>query len=551
MTKPKLLLWVVLLAPSALLRLYPAMPLAADEKVFAAASKMIAGGALLYRDVFDHKGPALYWSFNALQSLTGSYWGVRLGTILAAMAMQVAVFWIVLGLLRGRRVVERRQTPFLHTVTALFLPLPSLAVAGPSLASSLTTRRPKPAKAVARLEKASEAPPSTAESAAFWAALAIGIGSWLTNRIFGVELFMLAPVAVSLALILHDRGLWADAIAGLLIGYAVMVKPTAAADAFMLASVALLAGSLSVGRVFVIVTAALVAVGFFLRPFYEANALADLQRVLFGFNAYYSRERPFTPEIAVWLAKQAALCFFLWLPPLFMLRARSGDPSRRVILALAAWSALALGLSLMARRPFNHYLLEPYLPMSILLGLWLARVRVRAPFLLRPPAALGWLGALGLFGFAHATILRAPEREYAYSERRVAALADALTKPGNKLYVWGNAANVYFYSQRPAAMKYIFYPPFRGRYGGAAPAFEQEYWRDWVAAFDRAKPSLIVDCSQTKWNDLPWLNPYLNPALADRLESEYRIVTVVEGFRIFQRKAAMKARPLTAFADRP
>lgn len=479
-THNRWLLWAMALSPSVLLRLYPSIPLASDEKVFAVAAREIAGGAVLYRDVFDHKGPALYWAINLFQGIFGSYTGVRVLAILMALVLQLAVFYTVRRFTRN-------------------------------------------------------------EVAAFGSAFAIGLAAWQTNRIFSVELLMVAPMAAALALLLCSSTIWAAALAGALCGFAVMVKPTAGLDIAMIALLlCLLPGTSKVQRLAASAFGVGIVSVLFLLPFRQAGAIDDLVDLLFRFNSYYSKERPYTVAIPIWLAKQAVITCYLWIPALLMLRSPSESTSGsdlgkdRARLILFLWSAVALASALMGRRPFNHYLLQPYLPMSLLLGLWLAGVRMPV-FRPKPAMAAVWLLAFALFGFYHASTLRADEIRYAMTEKQVAHEIDAATGPNERIYVWGNATDIYYFSGRQPAMRYLFYPPFRGKYGQEAPAFEQAYWERWCEDFDRAKPDVIIDCSQTVWNDLPWLDPYRNPDLGARLASDYKQTQDIHGFRIYRR----------------
>jgi 4-amino-4-deoxy-L-arabinose transferase-like glycosyltransferase len=487
-----ILTWVAVLAPSVLLRTYPPVPLAADEKVFAVVSRELAAGAMLYRDVFDHKGPALYWIINLWQWLAGgSYVGVRVGLMAVAVVLQVSVFLIV------RRVTGSRR-------------------------------------------------------AAFATALAIGLAAWLTNRIFGVELLLTSSIAAALAFLVCSRG-WAGALAaGILGGLALMVKPIAALPLAVLcylawrqpgrrptpARAAALAGGTAV------VSLA------FLWPFLTSGLMGEVVNALWRFNSYYSNIYPLTPEqlrlLGAWLTRQFVLCAFLWLPAVAMMRktSRESAEARSWALGLLLWAGLEFAIALLGRRPFNHYLLPAYLPMSILLGLWLARVRLpalapRIPAFLAAVAA--WLVILAAAGYWHTTYARASELAYAAAEQRIARQVDRLTSGGESVYVWGNATNVYYFSARPPATRYIYYPPFRGAYGKDASGFEQAYWRDWTHRFDIARPAVVVDCSRIRWNDLPWLDPYRNPELAVRLARDYREIPAPDGFRIYRREPDRRA----------
>lgn len=472
--------WAAILAPSLVLRVYPAVPLAADEKVFAVVARQIAAGAVLYRDVFDHKGPALYWAFNVWTELFGgSFVGVRVGSVLASVALQLAVFLVV-------RLLTERQG------TALF------------------------------------------------AAFAIGLAAWVTNRIFGVELWIAASAAVGLALLVCSRGALAAFVAGAAVGFGVMIRPTALVDAL---AVGLVAAGIAQGhrpkRVIAYCAGLAVCCAAFFWPIVRAGAGADAIYALFTFNSYYSSVVPLDGVLVVtlgrWLAVQLVVCAFLWVPTLgTLLRLPEDAEQRRWVRLLLFWTVLGIASSLLGRRPFNHYLLQPYLPMSILAGLWLASLRVPLPSL-TPRAVVavscGWLTISSGLAWVHVNKIRAPQLAYAEAERQVAERVDRVTSRGDRVYVWGNATNIYFFSERAPATRYLYYPPFRG--AEVPPPFEAAYWRDWLARFDDARPAVVVDCSGSRWNDLPWLDPERNHAFAERLHSQYEPIATLQGFRIY------------------
>jgi 4-amino-4-deoxy-L-arabinose transferase-like glycosyltransferase len=480
-----ILLWMITLAPSVLLRLYPAVPLASDEKVFAVVSRQVAQGAVLYRDVFDHKGPALYWLYNLCTMLTGgSYVGIRIVTIISCVLMQVSVFFVARKLTKS-------------------------------------------------------------DMAAYGSALAIGIGAWLTNRIFQVEIWMAAPLAAALALLVCRPDRLSAIAAGVLTGFAIMIKPTVVLDfAVLLLLAYAMPGAKrrpDVAIAFVIGTVAAGAA--FIAPFVQTHSMRDLIEVLLTFNSYYTRSIPMTPELAkelaMWLARQAGICCFLWLPASLMLIVKPDDAERRAwTRIMLLWTALGIAASLLGRRPLNHYLLQAYLPMSILVGIWIANWSPGKVMFSRRSLALAttvWLAAVGIGGYFHATKFRADLVQYAGAEKQIAAAVDDLTTPNDSVLVWGNATNIYYFSHRKSATRYIFYPPFHGEYGPNSPKFEQSYWTDWMRRFDDSKPSIVVDCSETRWNDLPWLDPFRNPELAQRLRKDYMLVERENGFRIYKR----------------
>ena len=483
-----LLGWVAILAPSLVLRIYPAVPLAADEKVFAVVARQIAAGAVLYRDVFDHKGPALYWAFNVCTTIFGgSFLGVRVGSVLASVALQVAVYLVV------RRLTERQ---------------------GPAL----------------------------------FAALAIGLAAWVTNRIFGVELWMAAGAAVGLALLVCWRSWFTALLAGFAVGFGVMIRPTGVVEAL---AVGLIAAHLAQGnrliRAFAYCVGLLACCLAFFWPILRAGAGADAAYALFTFNSYYASVIPLDGSLIAtlgrWLAAQLVICAFLWVPTVSTLLGLPEDEEqRRWARLLLAWTAFGIVCSLLARRPFNHYLLQPYLPMSILAGLWLANSRFRLPSLTPRSiviASCAWLLLTSGLAWVHVNRIRAPQLAYACAEKQVAETVDTMTAPGDKVYVWGNATNIYFFSERAPATRYLYYPPFRG--AAVPPPFEAAYWQDWLARFDDARPAIVVDCSGTRWNDLPWLDPERNRDFAQRLQSLYEPVASLQGFQIYALRDGRKA----------
>jgi hypothetical protein len=122
----------------------------------------------------------------------------------------------------------------------------------------------------------------------------------------------------------------------------------------------------------------------------------------------------------------------------------------------------------------------------------------------------------------------------------VAAYIRDHTKPGDRVFVWGNWPALYVESDRVMASRF---PGFlRGFARGSdlppnnwdtAP----DVWPELQADLERNPPALIVDTAAAGWSDFAMYPMRNYPVLQDLVSTNYHLVAVVDGVAIYARNA--------------
>jgi 4-amino-4-deoxy-L-arabinose transferase-like glycosyltransferase len=465
-----ILLILLSLVPLATGAKFVSEPLDRDEGAYAVVASGMLDGLVPYRDLFDHKPPAIF----------GWY----------------ALSFLVVG--------EEDSSPRLAGVLAVMATTALVGVAGRQLLG------PKGGLAAAGL---------------FAASTALARMEPFTNT----EPFMLLPMVASLsaALRARDQGSWAWAVlAGILGAFAVLTKPVAVANGASLAGL-LFAANWRLAAAFAVAAVATCAAAFV--PFAVLGALPDAVYANFAYNALYSGETGTTEKLRQ--AFDGWVTFALTAAPFVLLAARGavGAASRRdrADVALLAWAAAsALGAS-MTGRFFPHYFLQT-LPACALLGAWaLSGIGPLLPRR-RPDAVLFCAaGVAAIFVAVQLNIsavylkgdlesLEARD-EAVIAERQLGVeavgryIADR-SQPGDEIFNYGRESQVYFYAGRNPSTPYFYYRPFR---------LDESTLQETVSELRASPPAWIVDTSAgDEWDLYP---PELFALLMERYVYEGRV----------------------------
>lgn len=215
-------------------------------------------------------------------------------------------------------------------------------------------------------------------------------------------------------------------------------------------------------------------------------------------------------------------------------RSRSATPEE---IGAAIWLVGACAFILVQGRYFGHYVAPLAAPLAILASPVLAR------FAAAPPDGRTRWASIGVTVLSFAVPLFFVVRFEPPSDPRqpataAAAAVAAVTAPGDRIFVWGNEAQLYLLSNRDPASAYLFlFPLMQPRY--TSPAMVGALLDDWLSD----PPAAIVDAADhpTGPSAVPLLgerdSAMVREDLLDPLRhfvrSRYRIGERVGGWTIY------------------
>lgn len=451
-----------------------------DAAVFTEVSTQLRNGAVLYRDVWDHKPPLIYVIDAVVQA------GLPMLSAWVASWFVSVVALVVTGFIAER-----------------------LA----QLAGDSSSARATGLLAVVL-------------SGAFPLALGGGLTETVATPIAGLGILML----------FEARGrVWPDVLAGLLLGCAALTS-LQLLPALVGAAVVVWAGRRQLAALLQrttflglgVAVTLLVATGWL----WLAGALGSAYDVLVVYSAAYtalSRSHLASSVIAVGLT-------LLVLPALLVPMVLAGphalmDRMRRVPVAraCAAWAASGLLLVAVQGRVETHYAIPLILPLAVLAGPSLTTLGRRRGVL---APTQGWrrIAVVAAIVFSLVTVAAGTviglRRNFLVglnpdSEQSVAAWLDARTPDTGRIFVWGNEPSLYLYARRAPASKYLYaFPLTTPGYSSASQVSAL------VAELAANPPIAIVDASSTAR-----LPPLLLPHPVDVRDG--RSADVIGGLRQF------------------
>ncbi len=462
-----------------------------DEATYAVVAREMLAGHALYREVVDHKPPAIYATYAVTQEIAGP-----LGGMVVLHALLIGVVWAT-GLLLAQIVRRHARDPRTPWAAALL-----------------------------------------------WIVFTATLND--TNALAAnCELFMMLPLVAAVAVYFGGPATTLRLIAtGALVGIAVLFKYQAGiqlpvfAIAWGVANRAhlrrALAGLVALGLGFAMPIAAAVAL-------LAATGALDAAAFWFRFNFSYIDAGGATVAImfgrVAFVVGSNALLYALAIAGL-----RGG---RRFAIGWLVASALAVCVG---GRFFGHYFLQLTAPLAVLAApvavrLYDRRRRLAIAALAIPAATYLWLGVI------HDRVMTwagEPDPDYA----SVVTWLDAHASRSAAICVWGNSPVLYFEAQRPLGCRFVF----ANYLTGLSPATPTQTdpsvdssmnivpaaWDMLDDDLQTRRPTFIIDGSPGDVAFYGKYPPAKFPRLARVLDCDYRAEAVVAGMRIYRRLAASR-----------
>ncbi len=355
------------------------------------------------------------------------------------------------------------------------------------------------------------------------------------------EVFMMLPLTASLLLMLRRHWLWS----GVLLAAAGAFRQSAAVDVLLLPiavtylepaptrlrAAALFAAGLAAG---LLAGAGVLAL---------TGSLSGFWRWTVGILTQYASSN-WTPSL-VWTRARDSLVPFvldmavLWAAALaWAVRWRKLDSGQRIVVA---WLVLSTIGSLAGGHLSWHYFIQVMGPLA-LLSAFAIDSALRTRFRKQVAAIAAIAVAVPALAWA-AYDVSADPLTYDWSppiaqHQLVAAYIRDHTKPGDRVFVWGNWPALYVESDRLMASRF---PGFlRGFARGSdlppnnwdtAP----DVWPELQADLERNPPALIVDTASAGWSDFAMYPMRNYPVLQDLVTTQYHLVATVDGVAIYAR----------------
>lgn len=455
-----------------------------DEAIYAVTGREMLTGHALYRDVVDHKPPAVYVINELTQAIGGP-----IGGMVLLHALLILVVWST-GLVLAR--IVRRDDPHAAWLAAL-------------LWCVFTTTL-------------------------------VDVDALAAN----CELWMMLPLVASVAAFLEERLV----LTGALVAIAMLFKyqagiqlPLYAVTWIAMQRTRALPGLAALALGVTIPIAATIA------GFAAAGTLAAA-RFWFLFNFSYIDAGPALGERVVRLLVRGGLvagsAALLYGCALGGVRAAWASRRGRFVLGWVVVSALCVGVG---GRFFGHYFHQLTAPLCVLAAPVAMRWSDRRWFVatLAIPAA-----AFLVLGMLHDRVMGwagEPDPDYA----RVIARLDAIAPRTASICIWGNSPVLYFEAERPLGCRFTFANYLTGLVAGeprvdAAAHVVPAAWTMFDHDLAERRPELIVDGSPGNVAFYGAFPPEAFPSLANVLRCNYRDAATVDGMRIFQRLATPACR---------
>jgi hypothetical protein len=271
-------------------------------------------------------------------------------------------------------------------------------------------------------------------------------------------------------------------------------------------------------------------------PLILSGSLRAAVDAVLGYSAAYGAieapagERLFAPLVAWSLL---ALLFLIVPAVLGAARMLRTSGLRRVVaVACVAWIGLSIGLFVYQGRFYGHYAIPLVVPMAVLAGPGIERALrgiAGGPLgrgIRLAPLLVGGLASV-LAGIAAGRM----EADAVYTvNARARAVAEVLaetTDPGDRLWVWGNAPQLYLAAERPQATPYAYLFPLVTP-GYATPAKVEAALADLAAD----PPRVIVDAG----SPAPGSPGFQQLLIPRPLASDGRDLDILDPLRAFVRE---------------
>ncbi len=489
-----------------------------DEAIHAAAANRLLDGGVLYRDAVDQRTPLSYYWTAAVFALAGrdNLWALRM-----SIALLITTTALLLGL-TARRVGNNLAGP----AAALIYAILSSALYYPGDAFAANTE-------------------------------------WFVALFSTAAAFVLLPAAGS-------AGLARWFAAGALLGLSALSKQPGLLD--LAGPFGLLvwlhlqgntSGMTSVRRLLSLLAGWLAPWGFTWLYFTNLGAWSDFVFYTWTYNLHYYGPETTLPQRLAALAlplqllagSQAGL-LLLWLGGAAktvhrLLQRQPTPPEQAANPALAyllSWTLGSLLASAASGRDFQHYTIQFLPAFSFGAGLALAAAVGKDRRWSLARWLLTGLGVLGVAQLGRASFSTRHRTIPADPSQRVSAYIREHSTAQDRIFVWGYHPDIYLFSGRTAAARFLYCSFQTGLvpWTNVAPERDTGYaivpgaMETLLADLQKSPPHFIVDCSagpNRHWQKYP-LERF--PALRDYIQSHYQAVEsgqfVPQGFRLFQRR---------------
>ena len=464
-----------------------------DEATYSALAARVAHGGSMYTDAIDHKPPGIVAVYAAVFAVAGPY---RLAAVRILLVLVVALTGIGVG-----------------ELAVLLTGDPRTRLAGAMYVLASATGFPDNVQ------------PANTE---------LFLNLPLT---LAATLMVTVPTAKSVR-----RVLLLAALAGALTGAATLFKYQAALAGLAWlsaiwtmrarpgAAAAAVAG-LAIG--FGAVAAALVA---------HYAAAGHLDAFIFWgwrYNFSYIASMPLTRQEGRALVRTCVMALF-WAPLVILALRRTRRPEGSVTPIVIVWfGAMALAVAT-GGRYFGNYYLMLLPPLAVLAG----RLAIPRPAVVGAAALAAISVVAAVFWPALRPDLAGEDRRY----RQAASWVHEHSSAGDRLFVWGDSAQLYPYSKRLMATRFAFTNYHTGKIWGTgadeenAPARPDlvvpRAWDELLADFHRAPPEIIVDAAAGGLHGFSGHGLERYPALWSIVEREYQRVETIAGMPVYRLKAS-------------
>lgn len=232
---------------------------------------------------------------------------------------------------------------------------------------------------------------------------------------------------------------------------------------------------------------------------------------------------------------------------------------RPVHLFLGAWLLLATAGAASVGRVYAHYFIQTLAPLSLLAGLGLGAL---VDYARTAQSRFARFAALGAVAAAAAVLLWHPfthGRKDSWHGDPAIPIADtvkALTKPDERIFVWGWNPDIYLYADRKPASRFLYCSFLTGLvpWTNLQPGRDTSYaivpgtMDTLLDELERKRPAMIVDCSvgpHRNFQKYPLEKfPRLRAAIAQHYVEVEKQPFAQRGFRVFLLKDDSRLRPV-------
>ena len=383
-----------------------------DSFVFWFVGKALNNGMVPYRDVFDHKGPLLYF-INALGDLVGGFRGIGILEV---------IFWICFLIILRKTYKILKISKLNFSLTALLLPL----LLSPILvAGNITEEYSLPFIAFGNYYL---------------------IKMFVDRKIKGRDSFLLGLSAAAVICLKSNFAVSFFSIA-LAVAYYTLIQNK---DGKLFLKTVLL----GIGGMAIL----LLPMGIY---FYFNSALDDLYFCMFKFNMIYSAHKAPLSSIIVTIIKRVRWNHYLWIPSLISLVLLFQKKQKNTCLFVFLFlnTCLSVLSCVFSRSEFEHYwiiMIPNYVLLVAMLGANLGCSMKKNSY----TVVFCWIIVFSLLFFVRLSILFHREATNKIKELQTFSTIIESNKNGaSKTLVLGNGCSLYYFLKLNPDFKYIYQTP--------------------------------------------------------------------------------------------